>query len=183
MRGMTVLTIVAALLVGAGPLRGQTPVKLGYINSQAILSQDPAAKAAEEQFNQDMARYRTEVQQMGEEIQRLIKLFEQQQGMLSEEAKANRQEEIRLKQSQYQERIQQLEQQAAQRQAELVQPVMQRINRIIEQIRSEGNYTIIFDVAAQGIIAADPSLDLTQEVIRRLQAESGGAPGGTPPVR
>ncbi len=39
---------------------------------------------------------------------------------------------------------------------------------------------MIFDVAAQGIISADPALDLTAEVVRRLQAAARpGAPGGS----
>ena len=68
---------------------------------------------------------------------------------------------------------------AGQRQQELVQPVMDRINEVIEEIREEGSYAIIFDVAGGGVVAADSALDLTQEVIRRLQAsgETAGATG------
>ena len=70
----------------------------------------------------------------------------------------------------------QIDQQAQVRQAELIQPVMDRITTVIEALREEGAYSLIFDVAAQGIISADPSLDLTQEVIRRLTAT--GLPSG-----
>ena len=37
---------------------------------------------------------------------------------------------------------------------------------------------LILDVAAGSIISADPSLDLTDEVIRRLQTGETGTPGG-----
>jgi Skp family chaperone for outer membrane proteins len=59
---------------------------------------------------------------------------------------------------------------------------MERINAVIEDIRADGGYSMIFDVAAQGIIAADPALDLTAEVVRRLQAGAAtvGNPGGGP---
>jgi outer membrane protein len=165
------------LLLFASTGQAQTVVKIGYIDSQAILNQDPSARAAQQQFEQDMTRYRAEVDQMGQELQDLIDRYEQQSSMLSEEAKTNRQEEIRLKQTEYQQRISELEQQAGARQAELVQPVMERINAVI---RADGGYSMIFDVAAQGIIAADPALDLTAEVIRRLQAGAAttGNPGG-----
>jgi outer membrane protein len=121
-----------------------------------------------------MTGYRAEVQRMGEEIEGLIKAYEEQQASLSDAEKANREEAIRLKQNQYQQRLTELEQQAAVRQAELVEPVMERITGIIEDLRSAGGYAMIFDVAAQGIISADPALDLTAEVVRRLQ-------GTTPP--
>ena len=172
---------ILLVLVLASAAQAQSAVKLGFIDSQAILNQGPGARQAQQQFEADMARYRAEVDQLGRELQDLIARYEQQEAMLSEDAKANRQEEIRLKQSQYQERISELEQQAGQRQAELVEPVMERINAVIEDIREDGSYSIIFDVAAQGIIAADPALDLTAEVVRRLQAGATtvGNPGGT----
>jgi len=178
MRVMKVFLPLVLALVLAPSAEAQTNVKIGYIDSQAILDQDPSAQAAQQQFEASLATYQAEVQQMGEDLQRLIDQYEQQQAMLSEEAKANREEEIRIKQTQYQQRISELEQQAGARQAELVEPVMQRITAVIEEIRAEGNYSMIFDVAAQGIISADPALDLTAEVVRRLQAAASQASSG-----
>ena len=178
MRLTKVFMPLILILVMTSAVEAQVTLKMGYIDSQAILAQDPAARQAQTQFEASLATYQSEVQQLGEELQLLIDQYEAQQAMLSAESKANREEEIRLKQGQYQQRISELEQQAALRQAELVEPVMERITAIIEEIRGEGSYSLIFDVAAQGIIAADPALDLTPEVIRRLQA--GGTPGGNP---
>lgn len=170
----TVLLLLPGVLVGSGA-EAQQQTKLGYIDSQAILNEAPGAQEAQDQFERDMARYRSEVQQMGEELQTLIQQYEQQQLTLSPEAKENREEEIRRKQQQYQQRVQELEDQATQRQNELVQPIMEKINTVIDGIRREGDYTMIFDVASAAIIAADPGLDLTNEVIRRLKAASGAA--------
>jgi outer membrane protein len=179
---MRVLKVFLPVLMGlalVSNLEAQTNLKIGYIDSQAILDQDPSARTAQQQFESSLATYQSEVQQLGEDLQLLIDQYEQQQAMLSDEAKANREEEIRLKQTQYQQRIAELEQQASVRQAELVEPVMERITAVIEDIRAEGSYSMIFDVAAQGIISADPALDLTAEVVRRLQLAAGAtAPGG-----
>jgi len=178
---VTKLFLPILLVLGmATTAQAQSAIKLGFIDSQAILNQDPGAMQAQQQFEADMTRYRAEVDQLGTDLQGLIARYEQQTAMLSVEVKANREEEIRLKQSQYQQRISELEQQAGLRQAELVEPVMERINAVIEDIRADGNYSIIFDVAAQGIIAADPALDLTAEVVRRLKAGAAtiGRPGG-----
>jgi outer membrane protein len=169
---------VLLLLAMASSAQAQANLKIGYIDSQAILDQDPSARAAQEQFEASLSTYQAEVQQMGEDLQTLIDQYEQQQAMLSDAAKANREEEIRQKQTEYQQRISELERQAGVRQAELVEPVMQRISTVIEDIRAEGGYSMIFDVAAQGIIAADPALDLTAEVVRRLQAAASTASNG-----
>ena len=180
MRAMKVILPVLLVLAFASTASAQANLKIGYIDSQAILDQDPSAQTAQQEFEASLATYQAEVQQMGEELQRLVDQYEQQQAMLSDEAKANREEEIRLKQTQYQQRIAELEQQANVRQAELVEPVMERITAVIEEIRAEGSYSMIFDVAAQGIISADPALDLTAEVVRRLQAAATTAGGSSP---
>jgi outer membrane protein len=148
----------------------QAQAKIGFINSQIIIDQDSAAQAAQAQFDSDLARYQAELTQLGEEGNQLVQQYQQQQAMLSEEARANREEEIRLKQEEYNQRLQQLDQQAAARRAELLQPVMDRINQVIEQVRAEGGYALILDVTGPSVVASDPALDLTQQIIERLKA-------------
>ena len=43
---------------------------------------------------------------------------------------------------------------------------------MIDGLRAEGNYAMIFDIAVlqNGVISADKALDLTNTVIQRLQA-------------
>jgi hypothetical protein len=46
---------------------------------------------------------------------------------------------------------------------------------VIEGLRAEGNYAIVFDVSSQTstVVAADKSLDLTQRAIERLTTGAG----------
>ena len=175
-RATPLLLSLMALVFLAGGVDAQQALKIGYLDSGVILDQDPSAQAANAQFQEALTRYQAEVQQLGEELQTLVAAFEQQQGTLSPAARTNREEQIRMRQAEYNQRLTEIDQQAQVRQAELIQPVMERITAIIETLREEGSYSLIFDVAAQGIISADPALDLTQEVIRRLTATT--PPGG-----
>ena len=148
----------------------QSPLKIGYINSQVIIAQDPAATAAQEQFQREMVPFESELQTLEAEIADLLSRYQAQQITLTANARRTRQDEIVQKQQAYQERMAQIEAEAARRQQELVQPIMERINSIIQEIRSAGSYTFIFDVAGGGLIAADESFDLTDEVMERLAA-------------
>lgn len=179
MRLRSITTAAIVLLATATAAQAQSGLKIGYINSASILEQAPGAQEASEQFNKDMETYRGQVQQMAQELQQLIEQYEKQQLTLSADAKSRREAEIREKQQAYQQRVQQIDSQAGQRQQELVQPIMDRITRVIEQIREEGDYALIFDVAAGSIISADPDLDLTDEVVARLKAQ--GSTGGSAP--
>ena len=69
-------------------------------------------------------------------------------------------------------REQELQAQAGQRRQELLDPVEERVVSIVEGVRAEGNYSMIFDVSSQAssIVAADKSRDITARVIERLKA-------------
>ena len=115
-----------------------------------------------------MARYRAELEQLGEEVQGMIQQFEQQQLTLSPQARETQAQSIQARQEEYNQRAQELEGEAGRRQAELVQPIMDQVTAAIDEIRTEGGYAIIFDLSAQAIVSADPELNLTQTVIDRL---------------
>jgi len=166
-----VVLILCALLLPGGTARAQTVdggLKIGYINSSAIVAESSAALAAQEQFQREMVPLESELQALETEIGELMNRYQAQQVTLSPDVRRNRQDQIVQKQQQYQTRMGEIEAEAARRQQELVAPIMERINGIIQEIRREGSYTFIFDVSAGGLIAADEALDLTEEVIQRL---------------
>jgi len=50
--------------------------------------------------------------------------------------------------------------------------VFDRVTAIIAEIGAEGGYQMVFDAAQMGIVYAEPSTDLTQQVIDRLNSET-----------
>lgn len=184
-RETAVIAAATALtLLGYGEFTGSqeaTP-KLAYIRSQEVLEQAPGAREAQNVFEREMASWRSEVQALGDSLQQMIQQYEQQQVMLSPEKREERQQAIQQKRLEYNQRVSQLQEQAQQRQQELVQPVYEKISTVLESIRDEQNYTMIFDAdaAGGGLIAADTTLDITAQVITRLQqlgstSDQGGA--------
>lgn len=160
--------LVAGLAALSAPVEAQT-LRIGFIDSQAILAEAPGSREAQREFEREMDRYRGEVQRLGEELDRLIQAYQQQERNLTPEAREARQMEIRRREMEYQNRIEEIDEEAARKRQELVEPILERMSLVIEQVREEGNYALIFDTAARAIIAADPALDLTEEVLRRLQ--------------
>ncbi|TVP77064.1 MAG: OmpH family outer membrane protein [Gemmatimonadales bacterium] len=164
------------LLAGTSPADAQD-LRIGYIDSQVILQAAPGAQEAQEAFDRQMEQYREEIQRRGNELDDLVEQYQQQRSTLSPEAREARENEIRTREIQYQQRLEEMEQEAAQRQQELVEPILERMAEAIDDIRAEGNYTMIFDTASRAIIAADPALDLTDRVLQRLQAMADAEDG------
>lgn len=150
----------------------QTPVKIGYIKSQTILANAPGRAAAETQFEREMSTYRAQVQRMGDSLNTLIADYNKEEVSLSPQAKETRQKDIRAKEEEYQRRTQELQNQVRQREAELVRPIMEQINKVLDDLRAEEGYSMIFDAENQAgvVVAADKNLDLTEKVLARLRA-------------
>lgn len=166
-------TVAALTLSMAGILAAQAGgPKIVYVNSQKIIAQAPGRADAEAQFQKEMDQYKAQVQKMGDSLQTMVADYQKAEPTLSQSVKATRTKDLRDRQQAYQQHVQQLEQTAQQREAELVRPIMEQINKIIEQVRTENGYAFILDAGSQAgvVVAADSSLDITEQVIKRLQA-------------
>ncbi|HTT66830.1 MAG TPA: OmpH family outer membrane protein [Gemmatimonadales bacterium] len=181
----------AFLLIGfAMPARGQgAPPKLAYINSNVILQNTPGRAEAESTFQRELAVMQQQVNVLQSQFDSAVSEFNRTSLVLSPSAKQQRQTELSQLQQRTQQQVQSLRDSASVREQQLMAPIMQRVQAVIEGIRAEGNYAMIFDAAAQGgsLISADRSLDLSQLVIQRLQAGGGQPapavqPSATPPL-
>ncbi|MDQ6828608.1 MAG: OmpH family outer membrane protein, partial [Gemmatimonadota bacterium] len=141
---------VLTALTAANSLQAQTaapaPVtKIGFINSQKIIAAAPGRDEAEAQFRKEMAGYQAQVQKLQDSLKTIIDTYTKQEPTMSAVARDGKQKEIQAKEADYQNRVRQLESQAQQREGELVKPIMDQINKIIETMRAEDNYSMIFD--------------------------------------
>jgi outer membrane protein len=168
---------------------GATTLKLAYIRGQDILAQTPGRAEAEAQFNKEVDAARAQEKLWGDSINVMVADYGKSEATLSADQKASRQQAIREKQASFDQRRQALEQQVQQRQGELVQPILQRVNGIIEQVRAEQGYSMVFDAQAGGggLVAADKALDITDQVVAKLKAagpvsSGAGQPSTTRPA-
>lgn len=164
------LFVGAAALAGVlglapAPATAQAQAKIGYVNVQQIMAQAPGLAEARQAFETEVQQAQPELQRMEAELETLQQAFQQQQATLSEEARQQRQQELQTKFTAYQTRRTALQQ----REQQLLAPITARVEQVIEQIRKDGSYSVIFDTAQSGIVSADPALDLTNRVLDRLK--------------
>ncbi len=171
------LGAAAVLVLGAAPAGAQA-LKIGFVNTQRVLAETPAVAQANQALQGELTRMRAPLDTLEQRLNAASQAFQQQQATLSAAAREQRQTELQQQYAAYQQRGQQLQEQAAQRQQQVIAPVMQQINAAIEAVRREGAYTFIVDSSAQGIVAVDPALDITDRVLGRLRG--GAAPAAAP---
>ena len=161
--GLLAVTPVAA--------QGGSNTKIGFINSRQILQKTPGYAAAESTFEREVKGFREEVQKLQKQLDSSIQAFEQQSIALSPAARQAKQKDLKGLQERLEKRSMELQQKAQQREQELMAPLQARINGVIQGLRAEGNYAMIFDADAQGgaIVAVDTTLNLTAKVLLRLR--------------
>ena len=101
-------------------------------------------------FDREVKGYRDEVQKLQRQLDSSVAAFEQQSIALSPAAKQAKQKDLQAQQQRMEQRSNELQQRAQQREQELMAPIQARINAVIQGLRAEGNYSVIFDADAQG---------------------------------
>lgn len=144
---------------------------IGFINSDQVLREYAGARDLDAQLEASVEDWRSQTRTMESEIDALITELQNQRLLLSEEAAMEKERSIQEKRAAFEEFLNQVwgaGGMAAQREAELWQPVFDRVKEILEEIGVEGEYQMIFDSARMGIVYAAPTIDLTQQVLDRL---------------
>ena len=190
---LTGAALAAFLLVGsaARAAHAQTqPLKLAYIDSRVILQGTPGRAQAESTFQRELAGFQQQVNVLQSQFDSASSEFNRTSLVLSPAAKQQKAQDLQQMQQRIQQQVQDLRDRASQREQELMAPITQRVQAVLEGIRAEFNYSMIFDAAAQSgaLVTADRSLDISQLVIQRLQAGAGQPapaavePAATPPL-
>ena len=176
---------LATSLIVAGPAavqaqQGTAAPKIAYINSALLLQQAPGRAEAEAQFEREVGAYRQQIQRMDDSLKSLVAAFDRDAPKMDSVAREARRASIGQTETQYQLRARGLDSTMQTRQAQLVKPIMERVQSVIEAIRSEDGYAMIFDVGAQVsvVVSADKKLDLTDRVLARLKTQ--GIPPAAP---
>ena len=172
------VTAVAGMAAFAVPARGQVH-KIAYIDSRRLLAEAPGAQDARDQIQQEMQRFETQVQVLQDSLDAMIADYQRKSVLLSPDEKKKQEDAIVQRRDALGQRVQGIQSQAQQRQSDLMAPVMNKIQEVIDSIRVEGGYAIIFD-AAQGIVSADSTLDMTANVLARMKTAAGSSSSKRP---
>ncbi len=176
-------TVGSLLLVfGVSAAAQQAPARFAYVDPQALFQNAPGRAEAEATFKREAESYRTELTRMGEALNQLVSAYQKEEAKLAPADKERRQRAIAAKEDTLRARQQQLEAQASQRQNELMAPIMESVRKVLEDIRAEDGYAMIFssEPGASPILAADKNLDITERVVARLRTVAAKPPAATP---
>lgn len=184
MRLPVILSAFALTAVVPSVASAQGAQKFAFVNSQAILANAPGRAEAEATFEKEMTGIRTQLQKLQDSVNTMSEAFAKEEVSLSPAAKETRLKALREKEAAWQQQAQRLQDQAQDRQEQLMQPIMDNLRKVLDDVRMDGGYAFIFDVAAGAfIVSADKNLDITDRVISRLRLSAPKAAPTAAPAK
>jgi len=155
----------AALCLWAVPAAAQE-LKLGYVNSERVLRDSAPAKAAQAKLEAEFGRRERELNDIRTRLKTSADRFEKDAPTLSESERTRRQRELVDQERDLQRKQREFQEDLNQRKNEELAAVVERANRVIRQIFETEKY----DAILQEVVFAGPRVDITDKVIRALNA-------------
>lgn len=157
------------MLCAAAPMAQAQELKIGYVNSDKVMRESAPAKAATTRLEAEFTRRDKELNDLGARLKASSDRLEKDAPTLAESERARRQRELVEQDREFQRRRRELQEDFNQRRNEELAAVIERANRVIKQIAEAEKY----DLIVQEAVHWSPRVDITDKVIRALNANGG----------
>ena len=163
-----------AAIAAAAPLAQAQELKIGYVNSERVLREASPAKAAQAKLEAEFSKREKELNDAGARLKAAADKLDKDAPTLSESERTRRQRELVEQDRDLQRKRREFQEDLGQRRNEELAGVVERANRVIKQIFDTEKY----DLIVQEVIFAGPRVDITDKVIKALNAAPTAASGG-----
>ena len=167
----------------AAPAVAQPPVpfpagaKMAYINPQRIFQESAEGKTALTRVQTLINRKQTEGQDRQKKLAADQQKLQTSGGVMNEAARSQLEKEIEKEQVDGQRFQQDAQAEINELQQEVQNEFIKKVSPMIEAVAKEKGVQLVFDLNNAGLAYFDPGLDLTADVIKKLD---GSKPAATP---
>jgi len=162
---ITVGTLLTALIVA--PMSVYAQGKIGAIRTADIVLESPQFKAGAERMKAEFERRQNDLQANAKKFQEDAEKFQREADFMANDARATREKDLNSRRIDLGLQQRQLQEDMQNRDRELTQQMRDRINEVIVDVARELKY----DLVVQDPAYASESMDITDEVLKRLKAK------------
>ena len=161
-----------ALLLGtvaiAVPAQAQE-FKAGFVNTDRIFREATTAKAAQAKLEQEFSRREKELVDLGNTLKTASDKFEREAPTMAESQRTARQRQLVDQDRDFQRKRREFQEDLSARKNEELSQVLERANKVVKQVAEAEKY----DVILQEAVYINPKHDITDKVIKALNAAAG----------
>ncbi len=161
-----------ALLLGtiavAAPAQAQE-FKAGFVNTDRIFREANTAKAAQAKLEQEFSRREKDLLDMGNTLKTATDKFEREAPTMAESQRAVKQRQLVDQDRDFQRKRREFQEDLSARKNEELSQVLERANKVVKQVAEAEKY----DVILQEAVYINPKHDITDKVLKALNAAPG----------
>jgi outer membrane protein len=168
MKSCFVKSAAAAALLAVATLGAQAQeLKIGYVNSDRVLREATPAKAAQARLEAEFAKRDKGLVDLAVSLKAAAEKLEREALTMSEADRTRREREVSDQDREIQRKRREYNEDLSQRKNEELNAVVERANKVIKQIFEAEKYDLILQEA----VFAGPRIDITDKVIKALNAQ------------
>jgi outer membrane protein len=168
----TLVLVAAILLLGNVAIIAQ--VKVAVVNSPLILEKSVEGKRVIAQIQERDKQYQASIAKLDEDIRQLQSKLNVQRVTLTEEAISQLTADLDRKQTDRKRMAEDAYSSMEELQKRLFKKIQDELEPLIEQIGKEKGFEVILDLGRAGVAWYSPTVDITEEVIKRYDMAKSG---------
>ena len=157
---------LAAVLALAAFAASAQEFKIGIVNIDRIFREANSAKAAQAKLEQEFGKREKDLGDLGTQLKNMADKFEREAPTLPESQRTSRQKQLVDQDREFQRKRREFQEDLNARKNEELQQVIERANRVVKTVAESEKY----DLVLQEAVYANPKHDITDKVIRALNA-------------
>jgi outer membrane protein len=160
---------LACLIATAAISASAQEFKVGIVNLDRIFREANSAKAAQIKLEQEFGKREKELNDIATQLKTASDKFEREAPTLSETQRNTRQKQVVDQDRDFQRKRREFQEDLNSRKNEELQLVIERANRVVKTLAE----TEKFDLIVQEAVYVNPKHDITDKVLRLLNAANG----------
>ena len=165
------------MLAAAGGVSAQSAeTRIGFVNIDRILREAAPAKVAQEKIEKEFKHRDDEMAKLAEQLRKLQDTLDKQGPVMAESDRRKLERDFNEANREFQRKQREFRDDVNQRRNEELQGILERANRVVKEIAEREKYDIIF----QDAVWASARIDVTEKVIKALEAGRPAAAPGKP---
>ena len=144
-------------------------LKIGIVNLDRIFREANSAKSAQTKLEQEFGKREKDLNDVAAQLKTLSDKYEREAPTLSETQRATRQKQLVDQDRDFQRKRREFQEDLNARKNEELQQVIERANRVVKALAEAEKY----DLIVQEAVYVNPKHDITDKVLRSLNAASG----------
>jgi outer membrane protein len=171
-------SIVSALALAAAlaPVAASAQQKIGFVDLQRALNEVDEGKAAKALLKKDFDEKQKQIDARKTEFEKLQADFEKQATVMSEQARKDKAQDLDRRARELQALFMNLQKDLSERERDATKGIFDRMSQIVSEIAEADGFSMVVE-RNTGLVYAQPSLDLTNELIRKYNARHPGGGG------